>query len=280
MKLMNMVLVASMVVLLFVAPAMAFLDTDNSVDQNANGVVAGIGNTQTIQNSDGYINGDGNVQNVNTVNADSVSYSNTASSSSGTYINVVNEAPEYTYHDKLDIGTVNTEIASLFMGEVEVVGAKDGAWLKAGEQFKLTYKAACPLLAYVVDGDYKERVRLWDGAPVYDTVYQKFDHNGIVTTKLVKNNLQTSTRERLSTQREVQFVAPEAGTYWFVFDTRPSLHKDGRLIGMNDILDSTCDITYSIEAMDSVNVPGQTHQEMIGTRDMYPTDEYGRIVHD
>jgi hypothetical protein len=280
MKLMNMVFIASMVALLFVAPAMAFLDTDNSVNQNANGVVAGIGNTQTIQNSDGYINGDGNVQNVNTVNADSVSYSNTATSQSGTYINVVNEAPEYTYHDRLDIGTVNTEIVSLFMGEVEVVGAKDERWLQAGEQYKMTYKSACPLLAYVVDGNYKDRVRLWDGAPSYDVVYQKFDHNGISVTKLVKNNLQTSDRERLSTQREVQFVAPEAGTYWFVFDTRPAIHKNGQLIGMNDILDSTCDITYSIEAMEYVHVPGEFRPDMIGTRDMYPSDSYGRIVHD
>lgn len=280
MKLMNMVFIASMVALLFVAPAMAFLDTDNSVTQNANGVVAGIGNTQTIQNSDGYINGDGNVQNVNTVNADSVSYSNTATSQSGTYINVVNEAPKYTYHDKLDIGSVNTEIVSLFMGEVEVAGAKDGRRIQAGEQFKMTYKSACPLLAYVVDGNYKDRVRLWDGAPSYDVVYQKFDHNGVATTKLVKNNLQTSDRERLSTQREVQFVAPEAGTYWFVFDTRLSLHKNGQLTGMNDILDSTCDITYSIEAMDYVHQPGEIRPDMIGTRDMYPSDSYGRIVHD
>jgi hypothetical protein len=154
---------------------------NNQVDQNANGVIIGNGNTQTVTNDNSkYI--DGSV------------------GGSSTTINV--EAAPYTYHDMLDTGTHTTsEIISLFMNDVLVVPMNGDNPVFQGQRFNITWQSGCPILVYAIDTNDKDAIRALDNSPVYDDVYSVWTYGNVHVFKTEDPTHSSRAPQYLSTQK-------------------------------------------------------------------------------
>jgi len=248
-----------------------------SADQNAGGVVTGDDNTQTNSNynyqtsqvAQGVITGNNNNMTNTNIDGDvNIIDKNTMATSSSQFV-TNNFLPNPTStHYTLDTGPVNSQVISIYDGEVITIQNDDGREIiqQKGEKFRYTVKSSIPVLAYLVNSANDDAVQAQSNAPIYDTVFKRFSHGNLPLVYEQKH---------LSTFQQFVVSLPESGRYSLVIDTRVSQRLNG---GQSTISANTIDLYYIIEKLSSGSYTTVQDSKYIGTTDTYPVDSEGRAI--
>lgn len=244
----------------------------SAASQNANGIqIGGFDNTQIVTNFDNQqsgsgtqIGGHGNtITNTNlNVNGDI----NNGATSVNNQQDVTVIIPSRTTNYALAIDNDEDAIVTLYAGQVIAIPVLDkyeGNLLNRGETVNMSWISANPVYVTVVkDTDSDAAIHSSHASPNYDSVYQKFESNGIYRYKV---HYMRDINGGMSRQNIVQFTAPEDGGYSFIVDTRPGISRNGQIVS---ITDDTIDFSYRIgyvgyyPSMEQKRVVIGTHEEL------------------
>lgn len=221
----------------------------SAVSQNANGIqIGGFDNMQVVTNYDNQQTGtgtqigghDNTISNTNlNVNGDI----NNGATSVNNQQDVTVVIPSRTANYALAIDNDEDAIVTLYSGQVVSVPVETyhGELLKAGESFNMSWIAGMPVYVTVVKAtDSDAAIHSGQASPSYDSVYQKFESNGVYRYKV---QYMRDINSGLSRQNIIQFTAPEDGKYSFIVDTRPAISRNGQTVIISD---DTIDFSYRI----------------------------------
>ena len=246
-------------------------------EQNSGGIITGDENTQENSNynyqysqaAGGTITGnDNNLLNTN-INGDiNLIDKNTMSTSSSQLI-TNNFLPSTTsIHYTLDTGPITSQVISIYDGEVITINNDEGREVlqRSGNQFRYTVKSSIPVLAYIINTNDANAVQAQSSAPVYDTIFKRFD----------QGNLAVEYRQKhLSTFQQFTFTVKKDGRYSLVIDTRTSQ----RLNGMQSVISgNTIDLYYLIEKVTGGSYTPIQDSKYIGTTDTYSLRPDGSAI--
>jgi hypothetical protein len=227
-------------------------NTDNHVDNSVNQktIISGSNNEQTI------ING-GNIGSIGTKTYNQQQYITQT-----TIIAAPEENPEYY---GLHIGTIDSQIVSLYNGEVLVVTNDNDQDIiqNEGDVYRYTIKSSLPVLAYVISSTHNDKAEFdKTNAPFYDVYMHKFDLSNLPTVYVGKYR---------SPNQQFNVTLPEGGRYSLVIDTRVSQAIDGHTAKMEA---DSLDVSYTIEKLkDGQHSP--YIRTFVGSNEMYPVLENG-----
>jgi hypothetical protein len=257
--------------------------SDNTITNTNSNPVTNTYNTQNTATSSNTVTGNGNSAsntNINTEGGTNVNnYGSTTNNgatavSNEQSVNVI--IPQSASYYTLNLGTTQTEIVSLFQGEVYV--ADNGITLTgnpqiqvAGDTYRYTIKSSVPVLAYVINSIDKDKVRSSMGLPIYDWSNQKYDHSGVWIAFPTSNSPQQY--QHPSDLQAFNVTFDKDGSYALAIDTRIYGNQNNQ---QTNIGASTVDVTFSIQKI--VNgISTRNSIPVIGTTSVYGTDEYGNI---
>jgi hypothetical protein len=263
------IIMALIIVLVMISPVMAL-----GVKQEVNAVSIGDGTIQDIDNTMNVVDKSqeinaaqiGGNHNTQTITSTNNEYNGVGGSNS---VSVVLNIPkgEAGYRG-FDIGTITTQIISMYEGDPLVVMNDENSpklvVSQPGDKFRYTIKSSIPVLAYIVSGKDVDRV-LYDSdvTPVYDIISKKYDYG----------NLDVAYKSKYrSPQQQFEVTVEEPGRYAVVIDSRVSRNIDGRF---TKITGSTFDVAYTIEKMAN-DAPKQLDDNKIGAISMYTIFEDGK----
>ena len=278
MKKLTVILGLILVTAMILAPAMA-MDQSTTAAQ-----IGGQDNTQLTQstNTNNYYkneqntgasqSGNGNTQitTSNTINTDGGAVGATSVSNDQQVVFVT--PPPAAYDKSLALEDMDYAFATLYSGQVIAISPPLN--MRAGEVENLSWHSGSPMLVEVVhSSDVDMALHDKDSAPVYDDVYQYFNHNHLCVLPV---DYAAPINEGFSPQNEAVFTAPADGSYTFIVDSRPGNHRDAS-INAGQISDNMIDFDYSMMYA-GYNPVVQDSEKMIGVIDQYPTDKNGKII--
>jgi len=272
-------LITLIIAALVVSPMVFAMPTPPSGDdQNTGGIIVGDDNKQIVysehtdnnyngkteQNAKSVVNGNGNK--VNTIN-NNLNVNGDVTNGATSVVNnqeMTFIVPKSTAYYGLDKPVTNTEIVSLYMGQVLIVKNDNGNMQYAGDKFIYTYQSSLPVLLAVVNDNEAGRAEFdIDVAPVYNVYQHKYEMGNLDTIYIGKYR---------SPQQQIEVTIPEDGRYSMVIDTRVSQALDGK---QTPITADSVDVVYSIQKVFN-GTPSQFNRTVIGNTDMYPILEDGK----
>ena len=148
--------------------------------------------------------------------------------------------PPASYDNSLSLEDTNDALTTLYSGQVIAITIGE---MRVGQSENLTWKSGMPMLVEAIrSADVQQALHDRSSAPVYDDIYQYYNHNHLY---ILPASYLTSINEGFSRQNEIVFTAPKDGSYTFIVDSRPGNHRDGQ-IGNGQISDNTIDFDYSM----------------------------------
>ena len=173
-------------------------------------------------------------------------------------------------HYSLALENTNSQIVSLYMGEVYVVkndidtiGVEQIQ--KEGDVYRYHVKSSAPVISYIIDARDVDGVKTMSGAPIYDPVLQKFDHSNIFV--YFPNSFSKQIYNHPSRLNWFNFTVPEDGRYALVIDTRVTNSLNG--IQTATVVPDTIDIVYALGKIEDGYGTHEESDQVIGTSVMY-----------
>lgn len=242
----------------------------SAISQTANGMqVGGSDNTQVVINYDNHQTGTGTQigGNGNTIANTNVNVNgniNNGATSVNNQQDVTVIIPSHPAQYALAIDNDEDAIITLYAGQAVAIPVTDkygGEKLNTGETVNMSWMSGMPVYVSVVKtSDSDAAIHTYESAPVYDSVYQKFDPTGVYHYKV---NYMRDTNSGLSRQNVVQFTVPEDGKYSFIVDTRPAISRNGATVIVSD---DTIDFSYRIGYV-GYYPPQESKRVVIGTHE-------------
>jgi hypothetical protein len=259
-----------LILIITISPALA------STDQNADGIIIGDNNKQSVSNdytnnevdqsSNSYIDGNHNIMTQVNVNNQDTNTDNRVSTDSST-TNVFMPSKSTPNYYGLDAGVVNSYIMSLYEGQVLVAMNDEDETIisKPGDTYRYGIRSSVPVLAYVINANDAKKAE-WDSicAPKYDIYSHKFELGNIDEIYVGKYR---------SPNQEFDVIIPEdkPGRYALVIDTRVAHTLDGQT---TKITDDSVDIMYYMQKIQNGTL-SQFKRDKIGKIDMFPISMNG-----
>lgn len=232
--------------------------------------VGGVDNTQTVTNNDNQQSGSttqigGSGNSASTTNVNGNIYNGANSVSNNQQVMLVFPQKNSNYELSLDNLPVSTALNTLYLGEVVPV---DVGYVPEGQTYYFGWTSSVPVLVYAVSNEeVNTATNSVTGAPTYDDVYRKWDHNGVYHYPI--QYASNTINDGFSRNNNVSFTAPEPGSYSFVIDTRPAVSRYTTNVLISD---DTVDIAYTL-TKDGYHKPSAFQREVIGTHSEFPINK-------